>query len=170
MNLNHSHSYVSIITICPVSSLSVSQNRTLSLLLQTVRNNLHSIFSIVPTPKSLNTIHSVCGSRILSVTRSSTSLLDRYGFGPNSNRNANQRASVVGVRGSFVELTIVFWNHATRSAHEITSGPANSIVFPAKASGVMQDFRIAVATSPIHTGCFRALPPLILISHGSMCS
>ena len=94
----------------------ISQSRTLSLLLQAVRNNLHSIFSIVFTPKSLNVMHSVCGSRIVSVTRSSTSLLDRYGFGPNSNRNANQRASVVGVRGSFVELTIVFWNHAARSS------------------------------------------------------
>ncbi|CBK19925.2 uncharacterized protein [Blastocystis hominis] len=34
----------------------------------------------------------------------------------------------------------------------------------------MQYFRIAVATSPIHTGCFRALLPLISISHGSISS
>lgn len=39
---------------------------------------------------------------------------------------------------------------------------ANSILFPAKASGSMQYFRIPAGTSPIHTDCVRALPPLRL--------
>ena len=42
----------------------------------------------------------------------------------------------------------------------------SSIIFPLYASGFIQYFRIAVATSPYQTGCFSAAPPLILINHG----
>ena len=45
---------------------------------------------------------------------------------------------------------------------------ANSTLFPAKASGSMQYLRIPAGTSPIHTDCVRALPPLRLSSHQSM--
>ena len=163
--LNHSYICGSII-IGPMTSLAISQNSVVSLLLQGVRCNLQSIHSPIPTPKSLKVMQVVWGSRMLSVTRRSTSLQEMYGLGPNSRRRANKRAIDVGVRGSVLVLTMVFWNHCTRSAHDITSGPASSIVFPANAFGSMQYLRIAVATSPIHTGCFSALPPLMLISQG----
>ena len=148
-NLIHSHSCVSIINLL-LYSISISYNRSLPLRLQAVRNNLRSTFPILLTPKSSNEMQFVCGSRALSVTRSSTPLLDRHGFGPHSSRNANQRASVVGVRGSFAN-SLPFSGTTPPDSHMPSLPSANSILFPAKASGFMQYFRIPAATSPIHT-------------------
>ena len=89
-----------------------------------------------------------------------------YGFGPNSRNPAYIRAMDVGVRGGTRFVTVVSRNQSTIWFHAITSGPPSSIVLPAKASGVMQYLRMAAATSPYHTGCFSAAPPLMLISHG----
>ena len=100
-----------------MTSLAISQNSVVSLLLQGVRCNLQSIHSPIPTPKSLKVMQVVWGSRMLSVTRRSTSLREMYGLGPNSRRRANKRAIDVGVRGSVLVLTMVFWNQICPRHH-----------------------------------------------------
>ena len=78
-----------------------------------------------------------------------------------SSRNASQRASVVGLRGSFAS-SLPLDGTTPPDSHMPSLPSANSTLFPAKASGSMQYFRIPAGTSPIHTDCVRALPPLRL--------
>ena len=78
-----------------------------------------------------------------------------------SSRNASQRASVVGLRGSFAN-SLPLDGTTPPDSHMPSLPSANSILFPAKASGSMQYLRIPAGTSPIHTDCVRALPPLRL--------
>ena len=78
-----------------------------------------------------------------------------------SSRNASQRASVVGLRGSFAN-SLPLDGTTPPDSHMPSLPSANSTLFPAKASGSMQYLRIPAGTSPIHTDCVRALPPLRL--------
>ena len=84
-----------------------------------------------------------------------------------SSRNASQRASVVGLRGSFAN-SLLLDGTTPPDSHMPSLPSANSTLFPAKAPGSMQYLRIPAGTSPIHTDCVRALPLLRLSSHQSM--
>ena len=165
-NSNHPHSCVSIINLL-LYSISISHNRSLSLRFQAVRNNLRSIFSILQNSQVLerNAIHMRVQINIRHTQLHFASPQTR--LRTHSSRNASQRASVVGLRGSFAN-SLPLDGTTPPDSHMPSLPSANSTLFPAKASGSMQYFRIPAGTSPIHTDCVRALPPLRLSSHQSM--
>ena len=165
-NSNHPHSCVSIINLL-LYSISISRNRSLSLRLQAVRNNLRSIFPILQNSQVLerNAIHMRVQINIRYTQLHLASPQTR--LRTHSSRNASQRASVVGVRGSFAN-SLPLDGTTPPDSHMPSLPSANSTLFPAKASGSMQYFRIPAGTSPIPTDCVRALPPLRLSSHQSM--
>ena len=165
-NSNHPHSCVSIINL-PIYSISISHNRSLSLRFQAVRNNLRSIFPILQNSQVLerNAIRVRVQINIRHTQLHLASPQTR--LRTHSSRNASQRASVVGLRGSFAN-SLPLDGTTPPDSHMPSLPSANSTLFPAKASGSMQYFRIPAGTSPIHTDCVRALPPLRLSSHQSM--
>ena len=159
-NSNHPHSCISIINL-PIYSLSISHNRSLSLRLQAVRNNLRSIIPILQNSQVLkqNAIRMRVQINIRHTQLHLASPQTR--LRAHSSRNASQRASVVGLRGSFA-TSLPLDGTTPPDSHMPSLPSANSTLFPAKASGSMQYFRIPAGTSPIHTDCVRALPPLRL--------
>ena len=165
-NSNHPHSCVSIINRL-LYSISISHNRSLSLRFQAVRNNLRSIFPILQNSRVLE--QNAIRMRVqINIRHTQLHLASRQTrLRTHSSRNASQRASVVGLRGSFAN-SLPLDGTTPPDSHMPSLPSANSTLFPAKASGSMQYFRIPAGTSPIHTDCVRALPPLRLSSHQSM--
>ena len=165
-NSNHPRSCVSIINRL-LYSISISHNRSLSLRFQAVRNNLRSIFPILQNSQVLerNAIR-MRGQSIIRHTQLHFAS-PQTRLRTHSSRNASQRASVVGLRGSFA-TSLPLDGTTPPDSHMPSLPSANSTLFPAKASRSMQYLRIPAGTSPIHTDCVRALPPLRLSSHQSM--